>query len=167
MEQPTILRDGRFVLSKKRKPFKEETTTQNESGTKMEKTDKTPTKATIVAMQVIDQKGQLVGKVTDVTFAVGKTGIILSVENEAGKTKEISWDEVQAASDFILLKPTLAPTQTFEEKATEVKEQVEPKPVQPEVEKQSTKPLCPTCGRPLTWIPKYKRWYCYNDKKYV
>ncbi|NHV98199.1 MAG: transposase [Thaumarchaeota archaeon] len=26
---------------------------------------------------------------------------------------------------------------------------------------------CPTCGNPLTYIPRYRRWYCYNCRKYV
>jgi hypothetical protein len=26
--------------------------------------------------------------------------------------------------------------------------------------------LCSTCGKPLTWIPQYSRWYCYNCQKY-
>jgi NADH pyrophosphatase NudC (nudix superfamily) len=25
---------------------------------------------------------------------------------------------------------------------------------------------CPTCGKPLTFIEQYDRWYCYNCKKY-
>jgi hypothetical protein len=25
---------------------------------------------------------------------------------------------------------------------------------------------CPTCGKPLTWINEYNRWYCYNCQKY-
>ncbi len=25
---------------------------------------------------------------------------------------------------------------------------------------------CPRCGRPLTWIPQYSRWYCYSDQQY-
>jgi hypothetical protein len=25
---------------------------------------------------------------------------------------------------------------------------------------------CSTCGKPLTWIPQYSRWYCYNCLKY-
>lgn len=28
-------------------------------------------------------------------------------------------------------------------------------------------PMCPTCGKPLTWIPQYRRWYCYNCRKYA
>ena len=26
---------------------------------------------------------------------------------------------------------------------------------------------CPTCGQPATWVPQYKRWYCYNCQKYL
>ena len=175
MEQSIILSDWRSALPKKRKPFKQENTNQNESCMKMEKTDKPLTRDSIVAMQVIDQKGRLVGKVKDMALAVGKSGISLKVENEAGEMQTISWDDVQAASDFILLKPVpapavsavSAPTVSEQEKVIEPKEQMQEKTSEPEIKKQSTKPLCPTCGQPLTWIPKYKRWYCYNDKKYV
>jgi sporulation protein YlmC with PRC-barrel domain len=134
----------------------------------MEKTDKPLTRETLVDMQVIDAKARLVGKVKDIALSVGKTGISLAVENEAGERKNISWDDVQAASDFVLLKPVpdlVVPK--VEEKVAETTEQPQQKPVQAVVQKQSTQPLCPTCGRPLKWIPKYKRWYCYNDKKYV
>ena len=71
----------------------------------MEKTDKPLTRDALVSMQVIDAKGRLVGKVKDIAFAVGKTGIALSVENEDGEIQHVSWEDVQAASDFILLKP--------------------------------------------------------------
>ncbi len=122
----------------------------------MEKTDKPLTRDALVSMQVIDAKGRLIGKVKDIAFAVGKTGIALSVENEAGEIQHISWEDVQAASDFILLKAVPQSTN-----------QQQQQPVQTEGQKQSTQPLCPTCNQPLTWIPQYKRWYCYNDKKYV
>jgi hypothetical protein len=26
---------------------------------------------------------------------------------------------------------------------------------------------CPTCGNPLTYMPRYRRWYCHNCRKYV
>jgi predicted RNA-binding Zn-ribbon protein involved in translation (DUF1610 family) len=29
------------------------------------------------------------------------------------------------------------------------------------------KPVCPTCGSPLSYIQQYQRWYCYREKKYV
>jgi hypothetical protein len=28
-------------------------------------------------------------------------------------------------------------------------------------------PACPTCGRDLTWIPQYERFYCYAEKAYA
>jgi len=129
----------------------------------MEKNDKPLTRDALVSMQVIDAKGQLVGKVKDIAFAVGKTGISLSVETEGGETKHVPWEDVQAASDFILLKPVPQSTSSVSEGFGANQQQ----PAQAEVQKQSTQPLCPTCGKPLTWIPQYKRWYCYNDKKYV
>lgn len=27
--------------------------------------------------------------------------------------------------------------------------------------------ICPTCGRPATYIQQYNRWYCYNCGKYL
>ena len=27
--------------------------------------------------------------------------------------------------------------------------------------------MCPTCGRPLTYIQQYNRWYCSAEQKYV
>ncbi len=126
----------------------------------MEKTDKPLTRDALVSMQVIDAKGRLLGKVKDVAFAVGKMGISLTVENENGETQNVAWEEVQAASDFIILKPQ--PVQPQQQQPVQTVVQ----PVQP-AQQQSTQPLCPTCGRPLTWIPQYQRWYCYNDKKYV
>ena len=141
----------------------------------MAKTDKPLTKDALVSMQVIDSKGHLVGKVKDVAFVVGEMGISLSVENETGETQCISWKEIQAAEDFILLKPAYqtgnpAQCEKNEESAVVMPaEQAEQsKPMEQTVpKKQSTKPLCPTCNQPLTWIPQYSRWYCYNDKKYV
>jgi sporulation protein YlmC with PRC-barrel domain len=118
--------------------------------------EKPLTRDALVSMQVIDAKGRLVGKVKDLAFAVGKTGIALTVETEEGQTQTIAWEDVQAASDFIVLKPQPEQQQVFQTSAA-----------QPAAQQQSTQPMCPTCGRPLTWIPQYQRWYCYNDKKYV
>jgi sporulation protein YlmC with PRC-barrel domain len=124
----------------------------------MEKTDKPLTRDALVSMQVIDAKGQLTGKVKDLAFSVGKTGIALTVENDNGEIKTIPWEDVQAAADFIILKPQAQSTYQPQQQPVQTGAQ----PAQ-----QSTQPMCPTCGRPLTWIPQYQRWYCYNDKKYV
>jgi sporulation protein YlmC with PRC-barrel domain len=116
----------------------------------MEGTEKPLTRDALVSMQVIDAKGHLVGKVKDVAFAVGKMGISLTVEGEDGKILNVPWDEIQGASDFIILKPAVQQPQQAAAQPT-----------------SQAQPTCPTCGKPLTWIPQYQRWYCYNEKKYV
>lgn len=40
-----------------------------------------------------------------------------------------------------------------------------PAPQTPETVKPAS--TCPSCGGQLTWIPEYKRWYCYREGKYV
>jgi len=138
---------------------------------KMAKTDKPLTKNALVSMQVIDSQGNLVGKVKDVAFVVGQLGISLSVENAEGEIQCVQWQDIQAAADFILLKPQFLGGNKGECAKTEETLVVQSEPMkqtpQAEPKKQSTQPLCPTCSQPLTWIPQYKRWYCYTDKKYV
>jgi sporulation protein YlmC with PRC-barrel domain len=129
----------------------------------MEKSDKPLTRDALVSMQVIDSKGKLVGKVKDVTFEIGRAGISLAVETVAGELHTVSWDDVQAASDFILLKPQVQ----AQSQATYQQQPPVQQPSQAAAPQQQSQPMCPTCGKPLTWIPQYKRWYCYNEKKYV
>jgi len=137
----------------------------------MEKTDKPLTRDALVSMQVIDAKGRLIGKVKDVAFAVGKMGIALTVENEDGETQNVAWEEVQAASDFIILKPVVAQNtyqqSTYQPVQQPVQTVAQPVQQAQPASQQASQPICPTCHRPLTWIPQYQRWYCYNDKKYV
>jgi len=130
----------------------------------MEKTDKPLTRDALVSMQVIDAKGRLIGKVKDVVFAVGKMGISLTVESEYGETQNVAWEEVQAASDFIILKPVAQ--STYQQNTYQPVQQPAQTVAQP-AQQQAEQPICPTCHKPLTWIPQYQRWYCYNDKKYV
>jgi sporulation protein YlmC with PRC-barrel domain len=118
----------------------------------METTDKPLTREQIISMQVIDAQGKLVGKVKDITISLGKQGVSLAVENIDGEINNIPWEDVQAASDFIILKPAKQKPQPKSEATSQNK---------------TSQPLCPTCNKPLTWIEQYQRWYCYNDKKYV
>ena len=129
----------------------------------MEKTtDKPLTRDALVSMQVIDAKGRLVGKVKDLAFAVGKMGIALTVESKDGQIQNIAWEDVQAATDFIVLKPQMVQQDVYQQPI-----QTAAQPVQQQTQQQASQPLCSTCSRPLTWIPQYSRWYCYNEKKYV
>jgi sporulation protein YlmC with PRC-barrel domain len=121
----------------------------------MMKTEKPLTRDALVSMQVIDAKGHLLGKVKDVVFSVGKMGVSLNVEKEDGETFIVEWEDVQGAADFIIVKPQAAPATAQPETAATA------------APAQQAQQLCPTCGKPLTWIAQYQRWYCYNDKKYV
>jgi len=112
------------------------------------------TKDRLIGMQVINSDGNTVGTVKDIAFTVGKVGMTIVVETEKGEDKEFAWEEIQAAGDFIILKPQSAQPQIFGPQPT----------AQPQ---QAQTPTCPTCGGPLTYIQQYQRWYCYKDKKYV
>lgn len=109
--------------------------------------EKSVTKDRLVGMKVIDGDGNFVGTVKDVAFIIGKTGISLSMENKSGEIQEIAWEEIQAAGDFVILKPASKQA-----------------PTQPEAEPQH---ICPTCKGPLSYVQQYQRWYCYKCQKYV
>jgi len=121
---------------------------------KQEKEKKAMTKDRLIGMQVIDSEGYDAGTVQDIAFTVGKLGMTLIVETKKGESREIPWDGIQAAGDFVILKPSAAQAQVIG--AQPVAQQA-----------QQAAPVCPTCGGPLTYIQQYQRWYCYKDKKYV
>jgi len=52
--------------------------------------------------------------------------------------------QIRVAEEVSPFKPTISPTA---------------RPYQP--------PLCPSCGRSVSWIPQYRAWYCYNCAQYV
>jgi sporulation protein YlmC with PRC-barrel domain len=111
--------------------------------------EKSVTKDKLIGMKVIDANGNVVGTVKDVGFTIGKAGVSLNVEDKDGEIRDVAWENVQGAGDFVILKPAAAEPAITTQPA------------------QAAQPTCPTCGRPLTYIKEYQRWYCYNDKKYV
>jgi sporulation protein YlmC with PRC-barrel domain len=108
---------------------------------------KSVTRDNLIKMRVIDANGYLIGTVKDVSFIVGKSGISLTIEDKEGETKIIPWEDIQAIGDFVLLKPRGE--------------------TQPTGQQPTTAAICPTCKGPLTYIPQYKRWYCYKCQKYA
>lgn len=100
-------------------------------------------------MKVVDSKGYVAGTVKDIGFTVGKVGISLNIEDQEGEAREVSWDEVQAAGDFILLKPNVEAASSAPSG------------------QQATAPACPICKGPLSYIQQYQRWYCYKCQKYA
>jgi sporulation protein YlmC with PRC-barrel domain len=122
----------------------------------MSKQEKAMTKDRLIGMKVINADGNSAGSIKDIAFTVGKMGMTLIVETGKGENTEVPWDQIQAAGDFVLLKPSTVQPQAFGPQA----------PVQTQ-QTQAQQPTCPTCGGPLTYIQQYQRWYCYKDKKYV
>jgi len=114
--------------------------------------EKSVTKDRLVGMTVIDSEGNIVGTVKDVGFTVGKAGISLSVEDKDGDIRDVGWDNIQGAGDFVLLKPSAAQPVVV---------------AQPAQAAQQAQPTCPTCSGPLSYIQQYQRWYCYKCQKYV
>jgi sporulation protein YlmC with PRC-barrel domain len=115
------------------------------------------TKDRLIGMQVVDSDGNSAGTVQDIAFTVGKMGMTLIVESKKGETREIPWEEIQAAGDFVILKPSAIQTQA---PASQVA-------AQPQQAQQAQQPICPTCRGPLSYIQQYQRWYCYKCQKYV
>jgi len=104
------------------------------------------TKDRLVGMKVIDGTGYLIGEVEDVAFTVGTSplSLVMILKTKDHKDKDISWEEVQAAGDFVVLKPKSVA------------------PVAP-----TAAATCSTCKEALTYIEQYQRWYCTRCQKYV
>ncbi|MCW4029744.1 MAG: PRC-barrel domain-containing protein [Candidatus Bathyarchaeota archaeon] len=124
----------------------------------MEKSDKPLTRDALLSMQVIDAQGHLLGTIQDVIFKIGSMGVSLKVVKATGETLIIDWEDVQGAADFVVVKPQAVKQQFVQPQATA-------QPAQPA--QSASAQACPTCGKPLTWIAQYNRWYCYNEQKYV
>ena len=122
----------------------------------MSKQEKASTKDRLIGMQVIDSEGNNAGAIKDIAFTVGKMDMTLIVHTEGGQEVEVPWEQIQAAGDYVLLKPMSGQTLTFGRQPTSQPQQV-----------QSQQPVCPTCKGPLSYIQQYQRWYCYKEQKYV
>ncbi len=120
----------------------------------MSKQEKALTKDRLIGMEVIDNEGNSAGTIKDIAFTVGKVGMTLIVEKEKGQDMEVPWEQIQAAGDYVLLKPSLAQGQV----AGSASMAQSP---------QSQQPVCPTCRNPLRYIQQYQRWYCDKEQKYV
>ncbi|MBO3800634.1 MAG: PRC-barrel domain-containing protein [Candidatus Brockarchaeota archaeon] len=108
----------------------------------------------LVGMQVYDPDCLFIGTVKELGIVPGEGGITLYVSTKAGSVVEISWSDVKTIGDIILLSKKVEIPQPA----------VAPQPVQAA---QPVAPNCPKCGKPATWIPQYKRYYCYTCKQYL
>ena len=122
---------------------------------KQDKDKKGLTKDRLIGMEVIDGDGNSAGTVQDIAFTVGKVGMTLILKTKTGENKEIAWEDIQAAGDYVILRASAGQAQASVSQ-----------PVMQQTQQAQTR-VCPTCGGPLTYIAQYQRWYCYRDKKYV
>jgi|WetSurMetagenome_2_1015567.scaffolds.fasta_scaffold894950_1 sporulation protein YlmC with PRC-barrel domain len=116
--------------------------------------NKTLTKDTMANMEVINSEGNRIGNVEDISFTVGNLTVTLILKTKTGESRQVAWEEIQSVGDYVVLKPPGGQQST----ALVVQSQVQ--------QNQQVQP-CPTCGQPLTYIPEYQAWYCYNEKKYA
>lgn len=125
------------------------------------------TKDKLIGMKVVSGEGELVGTIKDVGFTIGKAGIFLNVEDADGTIQDISWDNIQGAMDFVVLKPETQDN-TNSTSGPKPLSQAQPmQSVQNAQPVQQNQSICPNCHGQLTYIPQYQRWYCYKCKKYA
>jgi len=127
-------------------------------------------------MQVYNPNGTYVGKIQDVALPIGEGEISIQVLMRDRSVKNIEWSKIGAVGDIVILK------ENIEVPKVEVPVVEEPPQAQPVTATPASKvregfsrifsrkkeqPLCPVCGKPLTYIQQYQRWYCYNCQRYV
>jgi len=133
----------------------------------------------LIGMQVYNPNGTFVGTVQDIALPLGEGEMGIVVTTRAQAMETIPWSKISAVGDIIILK------ENIEIKVPSVEmtaPQAFPAPQMPSTESRAggalksitgvfkrggERPTCPTCGKPLTYIEQYKRWYCYNCGKYV
>lgn len=125
----------------------------------------------LIGKRVYDQQAKFIGEVVDIVLKLGEKEINLAVRTPGGTSIEVPWDKVAAARDIVLLKEAVElPPEAIQPAATLV-EPTAPAPSGPRIEipffKKKEERICPTCGKPATWIPQYQRWYCYNCARYL
>jgi sporulation protein YlmC with PRC-barrel domain/ribosomal protein S27AE len=138
----------------------------------------------LVGMQVYNPDGFLVGTVQDVELPLGGGEISLQVLTRLNTVERVPWTNIAAVGDIAILKekievktpepaagqPPTAPIAT--PPVGYPPAQPPPQPgvftsVSSKLPFGKKKQACPTCGKELTWIEQYQRWYCYNEGKYV
>ncbi len=137
----------------------------------------------LVGKKVYNPDGELVGEVYDVSLSIGESKISLLVRSKYGGELSVSWDDVAAAKDVVILKecveiPEPATPQIPSEPVSEVESPpaAERREIGAKLSRilplgrgksSQERRICPNCGKPATWIPQYGKWYCYNCKQYI
>ncbi|MEM2909973.1 MAG: PRC-barrel domain-containing protein [Nitrososphaerota archaeon] len=132
------------------------------------------TRSQLIGKQVYNPDGTLVGTINDVELIIDRNEVALQVQTKYGTIEYVPWANVNTVGDILLLKekveiqaPSAPPLevpkptpQTVTEKLGGIGESL--KSI---VKSSGVK--CPTCGEKATYIPQYKKHYCYKCAKYV
>ncbi|MEZ0345610.1 MAG: PRC-barrel domain-containing protein [Infirmifilum sp.] len=133
----------------------------------------------LIGKSVYDQEAKLIGTVQDIAIKLGEKEVSLLVRTPSGVSMEIPADKVLSVKDIILLKEAvqLPSEAAIQPPTVPVSQPPPPVPVsQPQAPlagiklpffRHEEKKICPYCGKPATYIPQYKRWYCYNCQRYI
>ena len=127
----------------------------------------------IIGMKVYDPDAEYVGDVVDLGLVPGEATFTLIIRAKTGATIEVSWENVSKIGDIILLKEKVEIPSAPAAPAAPAVTPTAPTAAPQEKKgfglfgKKKEAPICPTCGKPATWIEQYKRWYCYNCSKYL
>ncbi|MCS7110206.1 MAG: hypothetical protein NZ956_01895 [Candidatus Caldarchaeum sp.] len=134
----------------------------------------------LLGMQVYSPDGSLVGVVQDIELPIGEGEISLQILSKYNLIEKIPWSMVGAAGDIIILKEKIPLKQPEISQPQPYIAPAAAQPVQPQQRSsvissvasripfgRKEKNPCPTCGKELSWIEQYQRWYCYNCGKYV
>jgi len=135
----------------------------------------------LIGMHVYNPDGTYVGVVEDIALPVGEGEMAIQVMAKDKSLKLIEWSKISAVGDIVILKekievkepeaaPPVTPTPpTIQAQQTQQASKLESiKGILSKViPKSGERPSCPTCGKPLTFIDQYQRWYCYSCEKYV
>ncbi|MDW8021560.1 MAG: PRC-barrel domain-containing protein [Nitrososphaerota archaeon] len=130
----------------------------------------------LIGMQVYNPDGTFVGTVQDIALPLGGGEMGLLISTRAQTTETIQWSKISAVGDIIILKEKLeikappaeiAPTYPISTTPPVVKEERKGLGAITGIFRKGEKPTCSTCGKPLTYVEQYRRWYCYNCGKYA
>lgn len=113
---------------------------------------KTVGRSKIIGMHVYGPDAVFIGTVKDIEFTLGEGKPHLAVETRYHTLIKIGWEKVGAVEDIVLLREPV---------------KVEAPPTTEASTQPVAKEICPSCGKQATWIQQYKRWYCYNCRKYL
>ncbi len=126
--------------------------------------------------------GSFQGEVLDTGFVLGSGDPLLIVKTGPTGAVEIPWGKIAAARDILILAGGFDISKAKQIQLAQAESQSpSPSPAdtgKPKFSipvgrilgrggKERGSVMCPTCGKPASWIKQYGRWYCYQDKKYI